>query len=387
MNIGALNGPTFKGDSWQIQPTSPFSINNLLYHISPSKRVPWRSEAVSSGPLLSMRIPWKITDTDTSLGNDIVGLHLSNINFNDFKIQSYDGSSWSDIATLESSEGMHHGFIKTGNAIKQDPSNVVDRNYYFFNELKDYIAMITIGENTTFHRIISNTEGVFGDSSAKQAIIRLDSEPSGNGNVKIIPKDITVVCSLNGLEARAFALFIQGQETIDKYYQIGLFCLGEIAITGQQYSKGRRITIEAGSIETITPDRTAYSRNIAPSQRTIEVSWSDGVDISSFYNNNPDPDYFKSSSSGGSLAVSNYKDAPYLLEGVLREIQGTKRPLVYLPKIVTNDDIRVLNRRHEHMIGVLDSEIQMESITGDELTGDGRGEVFRVATITLREVL
>ena len=141
-----------------------------------------------------------------------------------------------------------------------------------------------------------------------------------------------------------------------------------------------------GTIE-ITPDRTAYSRNIAPSQRTIEVSWSDGVDISSFYNNNPDPDYFKSSSSGGSLAVSNYKDAPYLLEGVLREIQGTKRPLVYLPKIVTNDDIRVLNRRHEHMIGVLDSEIQMESITGDELTGDGRGEVFRVATITLREVL
>ena len=205
--------------------------------------------------------------------------------------------------------------------------------------------------------------------------------------MKIIPKDITVVCSLNSLEARAFALYIDGQETIDNFYQIGLFCLGEIAITGQQYSKGRRITIEAGSIETITPDRTVFSRNIAPSQRTLEVSWSDGVDISSFYNTDPDPDYFKSSSSGGALGVSNFKDAPYLLEGVLREVQGTQKPLVYLPKIVTNDDIRVLNRRHEHMIGLLDSEVQIESITGDELTGDGTGEVFRVATLTLREIL
>lgn len=387
VSLSCLNGASFSGESWNIQGQSEYPIGNALYQISPSRRVTWRSEAVASGPLLSQRIPFLLTTNNTTLGNDIIGIHLSNINFSGFTIQYHNGVLWQSLSTVDCTEGMNHGFIKSGNAIKQNPASITDRAYYFFNELKDCIAQITVGATTTLHRITGNTEGVFGDSSAKTAIIRLDTEPSGNGTVKIIPRNVTAVCSLNGVEAKSWAILINGEETIDKYYQIGLLSIGEIAITGKQYSKGRRITIEAGSIQTITPDRTVYSRNLAPSQRTVEVSWSDGVDISGLYDTSPDPDYYKSSSTGGALAVSNYNDAPYLLEGVLREVQGSESPLVYLPHIATDDDIRVLNRRHEHMLGILDSEIQIESVTGDELLGNGQGEVMRVATITMKEVL
>ena len=163
--------------------------------------------------------------------------------------------------------------------------------------------------------------------------------------------------------------------------------LGPLAISGTQYSKGRRITIDSGNIVSITQDKTRYSRAIAPEQRSVQISWSDGVDQSNFYNANPDPDFFKSSSSGGAQPVSVYQDAPYLMEGILRELKGSHIPLIYLPSITTSSNNRVYNRRAQHLCGVIDSEIAITSITGEELIGDGSGEVFRVGTVTILEVV
>ena len=138
---------------------------------------------------------------------------------------------------------------------------------------------------------------------------------------------------------------------------------------------------------TVTPDRTMYSKSVAPEQRTIQISWSDGVDQSSFYDSNPDPDYFKVSSSVGSEPVAVYQDAPYLIEGILREIGSSSSPLVYLPSINTNNTIQILNRRTHHMLSVLNSEVSIESITGSELQGESSGEVFRIGTVSLLEIV
>ena len=182
-------------------------------------------------------------------------------------------------------------------------------------------------------------------------------------------------------------IYIDAQETIDNDFRIGSFNLGSIAVTGQQYSKGRRITIEAGAIQTIQQDRSVYTKQVAPDQRTVQISWSDGVDISTLYDNNPDPDYYKSNTGAGSQAISNFKDAPYMVEGILRELEGGVLPLVYYPSLATDTSTRFYNRRHQFMYSILNSEVQIESITGEELVGNGLGEVMRVSTIDLLEIV
>ena len=62
---------------------------------------------------------------------------------------------------------MKHGYLRQGRTIKQDSGTVFDKSYYFYNELKDYIAMLVSGENTAFFRVQSNTEGVFGNGLKK----------------------------------------------------------------------------------------------------------------------------------------------------------------------------------------------------------------------------
>ena len=390
IKIGVANGVTYHGENWQLLPESNFPIDNVFHSVSPTPRNFWKSLTVSSGTKSEERIAFQLapgSSNITEIGNDLIGMYLGNINFRLFKFQYHNGGSWVDLASVDTSEGLHHGYKLRGLSLIQDRTNVIDRNYYFYNELVDFVAECTVGSTVTFHRIKSNTEGVFGDSTAKLCTILLEDAPSGDGTVRIIPKNVTVVVSLNSLQASAWAILIQTQETIDKNFKIGHFTLGSCAITGTQYSQGRKILIESGTITTEQPDRIAYRRVVAPNRRSVDIAWSDGVDISAFYDDNPDPDFYKSSVSGSALAVSNYQDAPYLMEGLLTYLQGNQFPMVYLPAISTSLDVRVFNRHSEHILGTIEGEISIESVTGDELRGNGSGEIMRIGTITIQEVV
>lgn len=386
--IFAQNGPTYIGDEWTIKATSNNAIDNMFYDISPSPRVRWHSEAVSAGAdVTAQRLRLQLSNAATDLGNDLIALHLSNINFRDAKLQYYDGATYQTLSTFETSSGLKHGYLASGKTIKQNSSSVFDENYYFYNELKGYIAMLVGGETTEFFNVVSNSEGGFGQVTGKQASVLLDGEPSFNGTVYFIPTDVTLVINLNGIDSSIWALELPAQKTIDNQFKIGLFHLGAVAITGTQYSKGRKISIEGGNIVEVTPDKTRYSKAFSPDQRTVSISWSDGVDLSTLYDEDPDPDYYEASSSAGAEPVSVYNDAPYLMEGILRGLQGSHKPLVYLPSITTSSDTRIYNRRAQHLLGVIEGNIDIESITGEELLGNGIGEVMRVGTVNIVEVI
>lgn len=388
VSVFAQDGPAYIGDEWTIKATSNNAKDNLFYDISPSPRVKWISEPVSAGTnVTDQRLILELASAATDLGNDLIALHLSNINFRDLRIEYYNGSSYVTLATVETSEGLKHGYLRSGKTIKQNSSSVFDESYYFYNELKGYIAMLVSGENTAFFTVVSNSEGGFGQVAGKQASVLLDGEPSFDGTVYFIPPSVTVVLNLNGIDASRWSIRLLSQKTKDNDFRIGGLHLGAVAVTGTQYSKGRKISIEGGNIVEVTPDKTRYSKAFSPDQRTVSISWSDGVDISSFYDEDPDPDFYKASSTGGAEPVAVYQDAPYMLEGIIRGLQGSQKPLVYLPSITTSDDIRVYNRRAEHLLGVIDGDVNIESITGEELVGNGIGEVLRIGTINIVEVI
>ena len=175
--------------------------------------------------------------------------------------------------------------------------------------------------------------------------------------------------------------------TPEDYMQCSHISIGPIIIPGQQYGRGRTISRDSGTISEELLNGTRFSKNVRPSRKTIRLSWADPVDITSISADAVDPDYWTALTSSTD-AVAASKDVPLFMLGLLTRLQGTIRPLVYLPKIdrltstgsVQSD---ILLREEEQVLAVITSDVTIESVLGDELDN----EIFRVSTITIEEVL
>lgn len=393
VSISATDGATYEGDSFSIQPTSNYRIENVLYSISPTRRITWRSASVLSGNVPEQFIAMKLDpDTsihrDESLPNDIVGIHLSNINFIDAKLEYYSSSTWTVLDTFStaiSSECLVQGrTVRGANTAPNQP-------YFRYNECAGWRVKIETGEESFVWRtVVSNSEGRFGGTSTgtKQAVLLLDESLVGvsPSTIELIPNSMTLLVNLNGLRFEALGLRILAQSTLENYAQIGLMHLGSVLIPGKQYQRGRTISIDSGTETTETPDGIVYAKNRRPSRRTFRLSWTEGVDITDLHGDNPDPDYWISSNTVGAEPIAVSNDVPDLLQGLLDYLQGSKTPIVYLPLIKKNTDQRELLREYEQALVSLEGEVEVENVLGDENV-DISGELLRVATIRLREIL
>jgi len=136
----------------------------------------------------------------------------------------------------------------------------------------------------------------------------------------------------------------------------------------------------------IRPGEKLHEEMIAgdDSRRTFRLAWTEGIDITDLQGDNPDPDYWIADAvSGDPIATAN--DVPDLLQGLLKYLQGAKTPIVYLP-LITTTAVRELHRDAEQALVMLTGEVQVENILGDELVNES-GELVRIATITLQEVI
>ena len=123
------------------------------------------------------------------------------------------------------------------------------------------------------------------------------------------------------------------------------------------------------------------------SQKTIRLSWADPVDITEISTDAVDPDYWTALTSSTD-AVATSKDVPLFMLGLLTRLQGTIRPLVYLPKIdrlASTGSVQadILVREDEQVLAVITSDVTIESVLGNEMDT----EIFRVSTITIEEVI
>ena len=75
--------------------------------------------------------------------------------------------------------------------------------------------------------------------------------------------------------------------------------------------------------------------------------------------------------------------------GLIRHLSGSLNPLVYLPSLqVETGAPIVLNRYNEHTLCTMGNDVEIQNVIGSELQGTSGdwGEVFRVGTVTLREI-
>ena len=394
VSISSTDGPTYEGEEFQILPEYDYPIDNILYSQAPSPRIQWRSEKTLVGNIPSQSIAFSFNE-DSSLSyvenmpNDLMGFHFNGVNWRSGDIYYYFGGAWQLLTSIDNQ--ILCSCVASGRTVRGTTGG--DEPYFTLNELVGWTAFFNMGIlGTGYRKVLSNTEGKFGGTSTttKQATVIFDTAPpQGSGTIYFIPPVFSMVVSMNGKKAKGFKIVIDAQQTYDKDIRIGELIMGPVIIPGRQYGRGRTIQIQSGTVTIETQDGVRYSREISPPTRVFNLAWTDGIDISQLQGDSPDIDYWMSSNQSGAEPIAVNNEAPDLMIGFLRYIQGAVKHFVYLPNVTKStslaQDKRYLNREKEQALVTLEGDVQIEHVVGDELQVES-GEVFRIATITLKEV-
>lgn len=391
--LTTYDGPARENDQYTIPVRYQYGLENIFHAVSPTPQITWRGVSVVSGDNAEIFLPFLLETAvgsvdDTRLGADVVGLHLSNINFLDFRIERRDvgTSSWVVMQTVQNKIGPFT-FRRDGASVTVSAGT--SGPYMTLHEMAGWrIKLDGGGESVVFRKIRTNSEGSLTTKTTKTCVIMLedvDSTDPTTGTATVIPDSVCCVIDTQGAIGSAWGLRINTQTTREKYFQIGSFSFGRVAVLGKQYSRGREITFTP-AVETFDQsDGIRRTRDTGTGFREFSISWSEGVDTSEFWSANPDPNYIKLTA-GGTPCAAQW-DVPFFMQGLNALTNGAETPMVYLPQIYLGGSTWVFNRKHDHIYCALDDEVTITNVLGDEFAGSPTGEVFRVSKLTFREVV
>jgi hypothetical protein len=391
LQISTSAGAAREGDTYTIKPQYGAPVQRTLHTVSPSPSVGWRSNAVTNPDVdlvPSQTIAWMLDTTlqgtdDTHIISEAVGVHLTDINFKSFTISKYASGSWTSVATVDNSVGGSFNFSRKGAAIF---STDADGVYLHLNECRGWSVRLQDGEGAVVvRRIATNGDGVFASTTSKRAYLQLEdvktTDPT-SGTAHLIPDACTVL--LNQNDFAALRIEIATDKSAEGWYQIGTMVMGPVIITSPQYGRGRTVEFSANVLESESSNGTLYTRKQGKGGRIVRIAWTDGVDTSALNADPANPDYYNLYA-GSPIAAAN--SAPTGMMGLVNYLDGAREAVVYLPALETLPGTHItLNRYHEHMLCTLGNSMQIDHVIGDELLDASQGEVFRVATILLREV-
>ena len=305
-------------------------------------------------------------------------------------MERYDSTSnsWVSVATIDAAEGFSfpaNNWTRTGSTIRADgPVGVTaPQTYLEPHELVNG----TLDLSGDLRRITANTEGnTRGSLSGRGAVLTFadgDNTESTN-TVRFWAPNFVVWWNMLGETAQGWRLRIPAQDTVDGDLRVGTLVWCNIHAFGTPYSFGRALGQEHGVQVVEAEDRTYRTRTLAPSRRSVTISWSDGVPTCNASGESPDPDYIKLSDSTNARPVASSFDIPMTLRGLAEQVNGPALPVIYLPRLEKGPpDATTLNRRRDFLVGVIDSDIQLDTVQGSE----NENEFIRVASVRIREIV
>ena len=398
VRITTLNGPASLGDEYKITPRYDYAIDNAFYSNNPSVKSGWRSTSVSPGASVPSQefVFNSLADSLGSplTGNGLMGINLQGINFRRIQVHSKEGAG-SFILRADKVNVISFYYEERAGTIIPNNGNSSTGKYIRFNEFAGAVLKLTDGSTTIRTRIVSNTEGTLSNSSTKKPVFYIEKGvtiPITGGptdrEAEIIPQACTILLYMdNNNSYDELKLTFMSTATPENYMQCSNISIGPVVIPGQQYARGRTISRDSGTISEQLLNGTRFSKNVRDSQRVFRLSWADPVDITTISGDAVDPNYWSAITSSTD-AVAADKDVPLFMLGLLTRLQGTVKPLVYLPKINRLSSTgavqaEILVREDEQILSVIASDITIESVLGREQ----QDEIFRVSTITIEEVI
>ena len=168
--------------------------------------------------------------------------------------------------------------------------------------------------------------------------------------------------------AAGWRLVASSQTTPDNDIRVGSWWLGPVFAFGWRHSWGRVLRTVPGVDRQLRRDRVSRKRKLHDPYRTVRFAWTDGIDVTDMEGVDPDPDYLTASTTGGALPVATWDDVPYMVEGLIRRLDGPLVPLVYLPRIPRSTsagtDVTVFRRRQDFIAAELVTEVELDQVQG-----------------------
>jgi hypothetical protein len=378
VSLRVEGGSSMTGDRYEISTAYGYPIEHIFPEVRPSPRQGWRSTSDGSQITIALRLDPSFI-ADCAPGNDVLGVWLQGINFRRVLLQGYS-SSWSTLATFDADDGLSGlRFTRIGNAIVPSGVDGTNAPYLHLDELRGATFAFDDG---TLRRVISNTEGHFG-SGHKRPTVLLEgctgTEPPSGTAGSLRPDWMCGLFKLAGADYSAYRLLIPVQDTVDGDFRIGTLILGPLVAFGAESSWGRVVSTEPNASRVEAADWTRTVRRRAPARRTVQLSWSDGYDVTNSYSG--DPNYLLDAAGG--VAIASVADTPWVVEGLIRELAGPGKLVGYCAQIPYAGSSAVLNRRFEGMLAEVTGLVSLENVQGDECLD----EVVRVPGFTLLEVV
>ena len=384
-HLAGIDGPAFNNDQWHIDTRYEYSWDRMLPAAHPSPQIGWRSVADGVEERIALLYPGHGgTGTSGQMG-DILCLYLDGCNWRQGKLQGWNGSAWVDLVDIDMADSLAGlPYTRVGDAIKVDTGTAFTGNRYIMpSELVG--ATADLG-SSKLRKVQQHDDGVWRNTTTKRPVFILsdtDNTEPASGTCNIWSKRSAIVKYLQGVRYGGYRLLISSQTTADGYYSVGVAYLGTVWPFGYQNSWDRSISTEANTDLRSFADGQRVATKLGPSRRTISLSWSDPIDMTNVQGHQPDPNYQLDSTSSGQPVASRV-GTPWVLEGLVNTLDGSRIPVVYFPILPQGDggtSSYQFVQRYASCYARLTSAVRTDGVVGDELTS----EVVRVSTITLEE--
>lgn len=382
LKLAAIDGPGRESESWNIDTRYDYSVENLDLTLAPSPRRRWRSTGETQADIV-----WDLHGLadDARFGSTTLGLYLGGINWRTGSLWAKaHGGSWVKLGDLDAAEGLQPlAFTRVGDSVGPNVAGSVNAAQYL--QRNEYAGGSFASSTSVVRRIVRHTEGAFTNQLTRRATLFLegvqDSDPASGDGAIWSPRLLAIAHNVG--DYRYLRLRIDAQTTADGYFEIGSCVLGPLALFGSQYSWGRVVDNVANVELTTARDGTRYARALGDPRRVVSFSWAEGVDTSATFSDsgtNAVPDYV--TGTPGAEPIGTPYDLPFVLSGVLSEINGAATPLVYVPAVPRGTpNFAVYPQKAASVYGRMTTPVRLESVQGDELSS----ELYRVLNVEISE--
>jgi hypothetical protein len=390
VSIAAIDGPTFRTDSWNIDSRYEHAVDHLHTDVTPSPRRGWRSTGTSA-----TEIVWELSSTVSDVGQfteDLLGIHLARINWQTGSLYGREsGGSWTKICDIDSSSGASGlAFVRNGASVGPDPSAGSDSSYWW---PFDALSGCYWDNGTEIREIQTNVSGAWLRSAtatnARQTRLTLASysasDVSSGTSGAIWARDVTVVQPITGgTTYSAYKLVIDSQSTATGDLRIGSVLIGPVVVFGGEYGWGRGLSVDASIQRTEGRGGTRSARQLAPVRRGVEIGWPDGIDGSGVGQSSPAADFYRAYTGGPIVAGDG--DSLWMMRGLLDHLSRTSGMVCYLPRVPIKGSSQTItiNHREQHLFGrVVTDTHRVDNVQGEEW----RSEVLRGGRLRIEEEL
>jgi hypothetical protein len=379
--VRSVDGPAAPGDAYSVPLSYGYGGERVLPSVLASPAQGWRSTDENAQSLAWSFNPDTLGTEENAPMGDTWGVHLAGINWGAGTLEGYDvgGASWVTVTALDFTTGA--SYTRTGNVVELTSASLTQQ----VRESEYDGGWVDLGGGD-LRRITHTRAGLLTSTGGtvrrpRLILADIDGTEGASGSLEIYPRQATVVVR----DAASYAgirVSIDAQSTPDGYFEIGSIVAGPVVVFGTDYSWGR-ILEQSWNVdlnEARGGQRMPYQVGLP--RRSVEVAWTDGVDVTQIDGNDSDADYMLSTSTGGIEPVAYNRDVLYTVQGTVEMLGGPLRPVVYLPALGKGTpDSETLTGRASAVYGRITSPIRLESILGDEEAS----EVWRLARLTIEE--